>query len=324
MKNWLKKCSVALLVLSMIGTTMPAYAADAPAAEEQTTESRQTEGKTSEPQTDESQQQEEQPAEEEQTTEEQQSVSENDQGEVVQEQEEAPEQENQTEQSRMNYAYVESPYLETPDTQRIVVSWGEEDEYIDQMVLHVRKDDDTWEDWEISRSEGNLYLFEKYYEDEYQSGTYEVVSISVTENGETTDYALADLQMEAKFGVNQEYDGIDELQPVDEEQEEAAAEDAVGISVSTLNEDGTIEEQNSIEDALDAARTDVLASTPAMMSLDDDSGISTQATRSGKIVVALDPGHDDRDAGASYYGLREEALTLKIANYCKEELEKYA
>lgn len=174
-----------------------------------------------------------------------------------------------------------------------------------------------------SRSEGNLYLFEKYYEDEYQSGTYEVVSISVTENGETTDYALADLKMEAKFGVNQEYDGIDELQPVDEEQEEAAAEDAVGISVSTLNENGTIEEQNSIEDALDAARTDVLASTPAMMSLDDDSGISTQAARSGKIVVALDPGHDDRDAGASYYGLREEALTLKIANYCKEELEKH-
>lgn len=324
MKNWLKKCSVALLIFSMIGTTMPVYAADAPAAEEQTTESQQTEGQTSELQVEEAQPQEEQPAAEEQTTEEQQSVSENDQGEAaVQEQEEA-QQEVQTEESRMNYTYVESPYLETPDTQRIVVSWGAEDEYVDWMVLHVRKDDDTWEDWKISRSEGNLYLFEKYYEDEYQSGTYEVVSISVTENGETTDYALADLQMEAKFGVNQEYDGIDELQPLDEDQETAMAEDAVGISVSTLNEDGTIEEQNSIEDALDAARTDVLASTPAMMSLDDDSEISTQAARFGKIVVALDPGHDDRDAGASYYGLKEEVLTLKIANYCKEELEKYA
>ena len=63
MKNWLKKCSVALLVFSMIGTTMPVYAADAPAAEEQTTESQQTEGQASEPQADESQQQEEQPAE---------------------------------------------------------------------------------------------------------------------------------------------------------------------------------------------------------------------------------------------------------------------
>ena len=37
MKNWLKKCSVALLVFSMIGTTMPVYAADAPAAKTQTT-----------------------------------------------------------------------------------------------------------------------------------------------------------------------------------------------------------------------------------------------------------------------------------------------
>ena len=322
MKNWLKKCSVALLVFSMIGTTMPVYAADAPAAKTQTTTEDQTEEQKPEVQAEEPQQQE-------QTSEEQQSVDENVEGEQDVQEQEAPEQETteqeaQPEESSMNYAYVESPYLQTPETQRIVVSWGTEDEYIEQMVLHVRKDDDTWEDWCISRSEGNLYLFEKYYEDEYQSGTYEVVSISVTENGETTDYALADLKMEAKFGVNQEYDGIDELQPVDEEQEEAAAEDAVGISVSTLNEDGTIEEQNSIEDALDAARTDVLASTPAMMSLDDDSGISTQAARSGKIVVALDPGHDDRDAGASYYGLHEEALTLKIANYCKEELLKYA
>ena len=327
MKNWLKKCSVALLVFSMIGTTMPVYAADAPAAKTQTTTEDQTEEQKSEVQAEEPQVEE--PQQQEQTSEEQQSVDENVEGEQDVQEQEAPEQETteqeaQPEESSMNYAYVESPYLQTPETQRIVVSWGTEDEYIEQMVLHVRKDDDTWEDWCISRSEGNLYLFEKYYEDEYQSGTYEVVSISVTENGETTDYALADLKMEAKFGVNQEYDGIDELQPVDEEQEEAAAEDAAGISVSTLNEDGTIEEQNSIEDALDAARTDVLASTPAMMSLDDDSGISTHAARSGKIVVALDPGHDDRDAGASDYGLHEEALTLKIANYCKEELEKYA
>ena len=324
MKNWLKKCSVALLIFSMIGTTMPVYAADAPAAETQTTAEYQTEEQKSEVQAEEPQQQEEQPTEGEQTTEKQQSVSENEQGEAVVQEQEEPQQQVQTEESRMNYAYVESTYLQTPETQRIVVSWGTEDEYIEQMVLHVRKDDDTWEDWCISRSEGNLYLFEKYYEDEYQSGTYEVVSISVTENGEMTDYAFADLGTEAKFGVNQEYDGIDELQPIDEEQEEAEAEDAVGISVSTLNEDGTIEEQNSIEDALQAAQTDILASTPTMMSLDDDSGISTQAARSGKIVVALDPGHDDRDNGASDYNLNEEVLTLKIANYCKEELLKYS
>ena len=42
------------------------------------------------------------------------------------------------------------------------------------------------------------------------------------------------------------------------------------------------------------------------------------------VVVALDPGHDSTHTGAGANGVREEVLTLKIAQYCKEELEKYA
>lgn len=41
------------------------------------------------------------------------------------------------------------------------------------------------------------------------------------------------------------------------------------------------------------------------------------------IIVALDPGHDKKHAGATYGDLLEHILTLKIANYCKEELEKH-
>ncbi|MBQ8983574.1 MAG: DUF4214 domain-containing protein [Lachnospiraceae bacterium] len=43
----------------------------------------------------------------------------------------------------------------------------------------------------------------------------------------------------------------------------------------------------------------------------------------GPVVVVLDPGHDSLHCGAAGNGLREEELTLKIAQYCKEELEKY-
>src|SRR5699024_12168189 len=53
-------------------------------------------------------------------------------------------------------------------------------------------------------------------------------------------------------------------------------------------------------------------------------GGRTQSARTGNIVVALDPGHDANDAGAQGYGLREEVLTLKIAEYCKAELEEDA
>ena len=52
-----------------------------------------------------------------------------------------------------------------------------------------------------------------------------------------------------------------------------------------------------------------------------DDGVQTQ---SSNIVVALDPGHDSTHAGASANGVREEVLTLKIAQYCKAELEEYA
>ena len=38
-------------------------------------------------------------------------------------------------------------------------------------------------------------------------------------------------------------------------------------------------------------------------------------------MVALDPGHDSTHTGAGANGVREEVLTLKIAKYCKEELE---
>ena len=57
---------------------------------------------------------------------------------------------------------------------------------------------------------------------------------------------------------------------------------------------------------------------PAMMC---DDGVQTRNTN---LVVALDPGHDSSHAGASANGVREEVLTLKIAQYCKAELENYA
>ena len=118
------------------------------------------------------------------------------------------------------------------------------------------------------------------------------------------------IETEAQFGVNQEYQGIDELAPIDEEQAAEAAD--VDASVVTIDENGVTEAQDSIASALEEAG----ASTPSTFS--DISG------RGGNIVVALDPGHDSTHAGASAFGLREEDLTLKIANYCKEELETYA
>lgn len=53
-------------------------------------------------------------------------------------------------------------------------------------------------------------------------------------------------------------------------------------------------------------------------------GVTSHASN-GNVVLVLDPGHDVHDAGArrTWNGVTyaEETITLKMAQYCKEELE---
>ncbi len=53
-------------------------------------------------------------------------------------------------------------------------------------------------------------------------------------------------------------------------------------------------------------------------------GTVTADAATGTKVVVLDPGHGGGEKGACYFGMQEKTLNLKIANYCREELLKYA
>lgn len=53
-------------------------------------------------------------------------------------------------------------------------------------------------------------------------------------------------------------------------------------------------------------------------------GTVTAEAATGTKVVVLDPGHGGWEKGACYYGMQEKVLNLKIANYCRAELQKYA
>ncbi|MEQ3088047.1 N-acetylmuramoyl-L-alanine amidase, partial [Collinsella sp. CLA-JM-H32] len=52
--------------------------------------------------------------------------------------------------------------------------------------------------------------------------------------------------------------------------------------------------------------------------------ISENSARARSWVFVLDAGHGGWDSGAIGNGLREKDLTLKIARYCRDELQKYA
>lgn len=51
--------------------------------------------------------------------------------------------------------------------------------------------------------------------------------------------------------------------------------------------------------------------------------VDTVQANTDEFVIVLDPGHDSKHSGAGSYGLREEELNLKIAQYCYEELSEY-
>ena len=217
---------------------------------------------------------------------------------------------------QINFVYIESSYLETPGTQRIVFDFGETIQDAQRVTLTVTDDLGYKTEWETSRQAEGLYLFEKDFTGEAYTGSYEAVSVNIYSETGTEVLDLDEMDIEAEFGVNEEYSGYEELQPINEE---AASDEQVETSVVTIDENGVTKAQDSIADALNevSAETEGISTFSAASS-------RAASSRSGNIVVALDPGHDSRSTGASANGLREEVLTLKIANYCKEELEKYA
>ena len=124
---------------------------------------------------------------------------------------------------------------------------------------------------------------------------------------------FSDLGMDVKFGVDQEYAGYDETLPdmTQDIVEDDELNNAV-IQVTNLN------------DASEEVADGIMASDPeaAMALIDEDSDIDTQANEG--VTICLDPGHGGNDSGAiGVNNVYEKNLTLKIAQYCKQELEKY-
>lgn len=203
----------------------------------------------------------------------------------------------------LHYIYVESPYLEAPGSQNIVVSWGDGTEDIQDMSITVARDDGEQEVWINSNREANTYLFTKEFKNSAEHHTYTVLDVNFKENGREQKFLLSELNAEAEFGVNKEYDGYGENVVSLEENQ------LLESSIVTIDENGHAEAKDNIAEALKEV----------------SGGSQTQKERGGAVVVALDSGHDNRHGGAvnSKEKLIEQELTLKIANYTKAELEQY-
>ena len=207
----------------------------------------------------------------------------------------------------LNYVGIDKPYLTSPDTQKIVVSYGDGTEAISEAKIVYQKADGTiFEDTMSSRQE-ELFLFEHSFSGE-DKGTYTLLRFVYVEDGVEQTIELQDIDVEAMFGVDEEYPGYNS------DSSDVISQEEIDTSVVSIDSDEVATAQGEIADAIG--------------NTEEEEGIATyssdEQTKNGNVIVVLDPGHGGTDSGAVGNGLQEKDLTLKIAKYCKEELEKYS
>lgn len=242
---------------------------------------------------------------EEETTEEQvptvKEVTPTEEEEVpVEKEEPIVEEEQLGDSNMMEYFLVDNPVLSNGETENFVLSLNNVEGYSD-FKLTIQKEDGSTFDLESTEQVDNLVKFSRVFSEE-EKGQYSVTTLHYVYNGQSYYLNFSDLEMDVKFGVDQEYDGYDATLP--------------DLTEDSISSEGIIEvtDVNKAEEEI----VNGVASQPATMSVDE---FSRHAT--GGMTICLDPGHGGSDSGANAFGAKESDLTLKIAQYCKEELAKY-
>lgn len=213
--------------------------------------------------------------------------------------------------SMMEYFLVENPVLNSPATENFVLSMNDANGYSDFSIT-VQKTDGTTFDLEASEQVDKLVKFTKDFSSA-DKGEYTVTTLHYTYNGGKYYLNFSDLGMDVKFGVDQEYSGYDETLP--DMTQDVTEDDELGNAVIQVT---------NLNDASEEVADGIMASDPeaAMALVDEDSDIATQSNEG--VTICLDPGHGGNDSGAvGVNNAYEKDLTLKIAQYCKQELEKY-
>lgn len=211
--------------------------------------------------------------------------------------------------SMMEYFLVENPVLNSPATENFVLSMNDANGYSDFSIT-VQKMDGTIFDLEASEQVDKLVKFTKDFSSA-DKGEYSVTTLHYSYNGEKYYLNFSDLGMDVKFGVDQEYAGYDETLP--DMTQDVTEDDELNSAVVQVT---------NLDDASEEVADGIMDSEAAMALIDEDSDIATQSNEG--VTICLDPGHGGNDSGAiGINNVYEKNLTLKIAQYCKQELEKY-
>ncbi|WP_289301894.1 N-acetylmuramoyl-L-alanine amidase family protein [Sporofaciens musculi] len=220
----------------------------------------------------------------------------------------------------IEYLYVENPYQVTPGVQKIAVSFQEGLVLSNAVLTYEKEGVDTQLEVAADEIQEDVVLFSINYTDETQSGIYHLVKVTVETNGTLHEINLDSVGINSRYGVNQECSTqpdviVEEDTPTALRSNRRVSAEATFI---TLDDTEKLSENDVIEDAIDEAVDEV-----AVVSGRSAETASYSARSSDNLVVVLDPGHGGHDGGAAGNGAQEKNLTLKIAQYCRDELQRY-
>ena len=213
----------------------------------------------------------------------------------------------------LEYVVIDNPSVTTPGTQKVVVGYSKGTVLTSAVLKY--KNVTTGEEYSVEASDiqESAAVFEMTYEDDSWTGTYSIEDITYTVDGAEYSLNFAKCGIEGKFAVNQICETDPDAVVEGEKTEENTDVSDADVSFTAITQDGTVYEEDSIAEVIN----DAIDTQSA------DSEIAAYAGRAAtRLVVVLDPGHGGYDPGAIANGTNEKALTLKIAKYCKDALEK--
>lgn len=214
----------------------------------------------------------------------------------------------------INFIIISETYLSTPGVQKIVISAGEDTVEFEMAKLKYENTvTNAIYEIESTQIEGNAALFD-YTHDNSQSGIYRLSEFSAQVDGKIFNCSLTEDDQEYVYGVNESI--VTEPDAFLIEPDDDYINSEIEDSVVSFEVEGDSLHENIITDYINEALSKSISENPKSR--------LNEKRKDNPLIVCLDPGHDSRHAGAQGNGLSEEKLTLKIAKYCKEELEKYS
>ena len=212
----------------------------------------------------------------------------------------------------IQYVYVEKPNLQVGEKQKIVVSFSENIDADEVVLLYQKENSLDVLETNVTNEEDGAKEFDILFPNESDMGTYYIQGVKIYNGSEEIVYNFKEIGINAKFGV-EEYCETEPDAIVENADNSTAVSDEVGISVMSLDDEGNIEDNTEVEESVNKE----------INSENDIAVYSENTEKTAKpYVIVLDPGHGGYDGGANGNGVNEKDLTLKIAKYCKKYLEQ--